>query len=180
MAEMERIWALTDAQIRNPLVQRFNVAPTVQVRIIFQSKCGLQQDSARWGLIPIWWDKNKPPPFTFNARIEEAATKPMWRDPLKKTRCLVPAIGWYEWKEAEQVDTITGEIKKVKQPYFLHLPERRTFAFAGLMSTRWANPERTGIDYSCSILTKGSGRPCRGGTYTYAGDIAADCARCLA
>jgi putative SOS response-associated peptidase YedK len=29
------------------------------------------------GLIPFWWKKPKPPNFTFNTRIEEAATKPM-------------------------------------------------------------------------------------------------------
>ncbi len=154
MAEMERYWELTNAQIRNPLEQRFNVAPTVQVPIIFQGDATLLQDSARWGLIPVWWDKPKPPNFTFNTRIEEAATKPMWRVPLRESRCLVPAIGWYEWKEAEGVDSATGEIKKVKQPYFIHLPERRMVAFAGLMSARWVTPDKIAVSYSCSILTK--------------------------
>lgn len=153
-AEMERYWALTAAQIRNPLAQRFNIAPTVSVPILFQEDGGLVLDAARWGLIPLWWDKPKPPNFTFNTRMEEAATKPMWREPLKNSRCLVPALGWYEWKEMQQVDLATGEIKKVKQPYFIHLPERRIIAFAGLMSMRWENPEKTSVDYSCSILTK--------------------------
>jgi putative SOS response-associated peptidase YedK len=31
---------------------------------------------ARWGLIPFWWKKPKPPGRTHNARAKEAATKP--------------------------------------------------------------------------------------------------------
>jgi len=136
------------------LGQRFNVAPTTMVPFLYQSDGRLMLDTARWGLIPFCWDKPKPPNFTFNTRIEEAAIKPMWREALKKTLCLVPAIGWYEWKEAEQIDSATGEVKKIKQPYFIHLPGRRMIAFAGLMSPRWADAEKTGLVYSCSIMTK--------------------------
>jgi len=46
----------------------------------------------------------------------------MWREVVKTSRCLVPAVGWYEWKEAEVTDSATGEIKKAKQPHFVHLP----------------------------------------------------------
>jgi putative SOS response-associated peptidase YedK len=42
MAEMERYWALTDAQIRNPLEQRFNIAPTTMVPMIYQATEGVQ------------------------------------------------------------------------------------------------------------------------------------------
>jgi putative SOS response-associated peptidase YedK len=119
MAEMERYWALSDAVRRNPLhgyTQRFNIAPTVQIPVIYQDDEGTEIRFARWGLVPFFWSKPKMPPFTFNARIEEAATKPMWRQAVKTSRCLIPAIGWYEWKEVEVVDPVTGEIKKAKQP----------------------------------------------------------------
>ena len=152
-ADMERYWKLTDAQIRNPLAQRFNVSPTTPVPSVFLENGAAVIDRARWGLVPIWWKQPKLPPFTFNARIEEAATKPMWREPLKNSRCLVPAMGWYEWKEAEQIDPATGEVKKVKQPYFLHLPEKKLIHFAGLMSRRHAENEQ-GYELSCSIMTK--------------------------
>src|SRR5262245_57886642 len=104
-ADLERFWHL--GQGHNPLrgiVARYNVAPTTQVPILFTKDGALELHLARWGLVPMWWSKDKPPPSTFNARIEEAATKPMWRQPLKDSRCLVPALGWYEWKEGEQVD----------------------------------------------------------------------------
>src|SRR5258708_28859026 len=91
---------------------------------------------ARWGLVPFWSKQPKMPPFTFNARVEEAASKPMWRQAVKTSRCLIPAIGWYEWKAVAATDRMTGEIKTAKQPYFIHLPGRQVFAFAGLMSWR--------------------------------------------
>jgi hypothetical protein len=34
MAEMERYWELTDAQIRNPLGQLFNASPTTTVPML--------------------------------------------------------------------------------------------------------------------------------------------------
>lgn len=152
-AEMERYWELTDAQIRNPLAQRFNVAPTTPVPIVFLENGVLVMDRARWGLVPVWWKQPKPPGFTFNSRIEEAATKPMWREPVKNSRCLVPAVGWYEWKESEAVDPTTGEVKKVKRPYFIFLPEKQLIHFAGLMSKRRASGAEA-YELSCSIVTK--------------------------
>lgn len=156
-ADFERYWGLTHHQATLFLagyVQSFNVAPTMRVPIIFLEDGKLAATLARWGLIPFWWSKPKPPPFTFNTRIEEAATKPMWRQPLKESRCLVPALGWYEWKEVERVDPSTGEIRKVKQPYFIHLPGRKPLSFAGIMSVRWADEQKTAKEYSCSIVTK--------------------------
>ena len=152
-AEMERYWELTDAQIRNPLAQAFNVAPTTYVPMLRRTENRSHEVvAARWGLIPFWWKEAKPPPFTFNARSEEGATKPMWRIPASKARCLVPAMGWYEWKEVERVDPNTGEVKKARQPYFIRLPDRGMIAFAGMMSKR--NGEEGKAEYSCTILTR--------------------------
>src|SRR5690349_10305770 len=112
-ADLERYWGLTHRQATLFLagyIQSFNVAPTLRVPIVFLEDGERVGKPARWGLIPFWWSKPKPPPFTFNTRIEEAATKPMWREPLKESRCLVPALGWYEWKAVEVVDPSTGEI----------------------------------------------------------------------
>jgi putative SOS response-associated peptidase YedK len=93
--------------------------------------------AARWGLIPHWWKQEKPPAFTINARLEEAAGKPMWRDPMRRSRCLLPAEGWYEWQE------VAGG----KQPYYLRRTDGSPFCFAGLVST-WQD------QLSCAILTK--------------------------
>ena len=151
-AEMERYWELTDAQLRNPLGQLFNASPTAIVPMLRLGNAGLEEVAARWGLIPLWWKEANPPRNTFNARSEEAATKPMWRIPASKARCLVPAMGWYEWKEIERVDPSTGEVKKAKQPYFIRLPDRRPIAFAGLMSRRTVEGEKS--EFTCTILTR--------------------------
>ena len=120
-AAIERFWKLSQAQIRDPLNQRFNVSPTALVPILRLDDAGsLELVAARWGLIPFWWKAAKPPRLTFNARSEEAAVKPMWRHPAAKARCLMPARGWYEWKEVERIDPSIGEVKKAKQPYFIH------------------------------------------------------------
>lgn len=34
-----------------------------------------------------------------NARAETVATKPFFRGPFKRTRCLIPVSGYYEWQE---------------------------------------------------------------------------------
>jgi putative SOS response-associated peptidase YedK len=45
---------------------------------------------------------------TFNARAETVETKPFFRDAFKRTRCLIPLSGYYEWQ-----DTPNG-----KQPWY--------------------------------------------------------------
>ena len=159
-AEMERNWALSDARRNNQLgfSQHFNIAPTTQIPIIYPGDDGIEMRMARWGLAPFWWKQPEMPPFTFNARIEEAASKPMWRQVVKTSRCLIPAIGWYEWQEVEVTDPVTGEIKKAKQPYFIHLPGRQIFPFAGLMC-RWKAAERDAAILTAAIITRAAEGP---------------------
>ena len=152
LAEMERYWALTDEQTRNPFGQLFNASPTATVPMLRLESEHLELVPARWGLIPFWWKEDKPPRNTFNARSEEAATKPMWRIPASKARCLVPALGWYEWKEVDRIDPATGEVKKVKQPYFMYRADDKPIAFAGFMSRRTVDGDKS--EFTCSILTR--------------------------
>jgi putative SOS response-associated peptidase YedK len=50
---MEHYWELTDAQIRDPLAQRFNVSPTAIIPMIYRAADGRELVAARWGLIPF-------------------------------------------------------------------------------------------------------------------------------
>ena len=157
-AEMERYWDLPEAPIRNPAAHRFNVTPTGIVPVLRRDGGGrLQAVAARWGLIPIWWKESRRPRNTFNARVEEVATKPMWRYPAGKSRCLVAALGWYGWREIERVDTSTGETKKLREAYLVQKIDRQPIAFAGLMSLRNVAGEKP--EYSCSILTREAAGP---------------------
>ena len=149
-AEMERYWELTEAQIGSPLAQRFNVSPKMTVPIIYRTTENLHLVPARWGLVPFWWKEAEPPKRTFNVRSEDAATKAMWRHTASNLRCLVPAMGWYEWKEVERTDPSTGEVKR--QPYFIQRTDREPIAFAGMMSRRNQNDDTS--EFTCTILTR--------------------------
>lgn len=76
-----------------------------------------------------------------NSRADTVASKPSFRDAFRKHRCLIPADGFYEWKQLD---------KKTKQPYYITLPGGQPFAFAGLWE-HW-----TKVDpplESCTIIT---------------------------
>lgn len=91
-AAIERVWHL-GRHNSNPFIRRFNVQPTSIVPMLrLDPESGeLELVTGRWGLVPHWWKDAKPPQSCFNARIEEAAAKPMWRDAMRRARCLVPA-----------------------------------------------------------------------------------------
>ena len=129
----------------------FNVAPATQVPILVKDAGnGLATRSARWGLIPSWWQKEAFPPPAINARSEEVADKPLWRDSFKSVRCLMPALGWYEWNANQLVPGKAG--RQGGQPYFLSCSGDEAIAFAALWSI-WQRPGAAPV-VSCSLLTK--------------------------
>ena len=134
-ASIERAWKIERTN-SDPFPRRFNVQPTTAVPVLRLEEGARTLCRARWGLIPHWWKQDKPPNFTINARLEEASGKPLWRDPIRRSRCLLPAEGWFEWRE-----TASG-----KQPHYITRRDRRPFCFAGLLST-WRDT------LSCAILT---------------------------
>jgi putative SOS response-associated peptidase YedK len=138
---IERAWKV-DRTNSNPFPRRFNVQPTTAVAVLRREDRARVLDAARWGLIPHWWKQEAPPTHTINARLEEAAGKPMWRDPMRRSRCLLPAEGWYEWR------ALAGG----KQPHYLRRADGRPFCFAGLIS-QWQD------QWSCALLTKAAEGP---------------------
>ena len=124
-AAIERAWNIIHAP--NPFRTVYNAAPTMDLPVVRMHEGQHEVCAMQWGLIPVWWSKPEAPRSTINARIEDAATKPMWRSAVKRTRCLVPSFGWYEWQEQGA--------GRVKQPFFIHLPQMELFHFAGLWSS---------------------------------------------
>lgn len=129
----------------------WNIAPTQSIGIVRERDGKRHAHAARWGLIPHWWRK----PLaefrmtTFNARSEEAAAKPVFRTSWAKARCLIPAIGYYEWSGP----------KGDKTPWFITM-RRNTpgFWFAGL----WSNTDfADGRVLSATILTTAAGEATR-------------------
>jgi putative SOS response-associated peptidase YedK len=132
------------------LQARPRLAPTDRVPIVVQQPGGPPQViEARWGFIPYWWSKPVAPKLCFNARSEEAATKPMWRDALRRSRCLIPATSWTEWQHARA--PAPGKAG-VKIPHRLQPHEGRGFMFAGLWSLWRPRPEAE-AHATCVILT---------------------------
>jgi putative SOS response-associated peptidase YedK len=116
----------------------YNIAPTQPVAAVRIQDDHRECALLRWGLVPSWSKDGKP---FINARGETVATKPTFRGPFKRRRCLILADGYYEWKA-------TGG--KVKQPYYYHLRGDQPFAFAGLWD-QWNGPD--GPVETCAIIT---------------------------
>jgi putative SOS response-associated peptidase YedK len=157
---LERAFDLGRRDNPNPFSRRFNVFPTDTIPFLRMpsNTDRLELATGRWGMVPHWWKEAKPPKTSFNARLEEAADKPMWRDAFSRSRCLVPAEGWYEWRAVERVDPATGEIKRAKQPYFIRRTDGGLFCFAGL-AAYWRHPTSGEALRSCAVLTAAAEGP---------------------
>ncbi len=82
---------------------------------------------------------------TFNARAETVETKPFFRDAFKRTRCLIPVSGYYEWQ-----DTPGG-----KQPwYFTARDGSPALTIAGLWD-EWHDHANGLALKSCTMLITG-------------------------
>lgn len=127
------------------LSPRFNVAPTQDVPIVRVLAHGGPRtlSLAHWGLVPSWAKDLSIGSKMINARAETAAEKPAFRSSFKNKRCLVPTDGFYEWKK------LAGG---KKQPCWIHRPDGKPFAFAGLWA-RWKDPAEGGTLDSFTILT---------------------------
>ncbi|MCU0484646.1 MAG: SOS response-associated peptidase [Anaerolineales bacterium] len=134
--------AFPDIQFPSDFSPRYNIAPSQPVAVI-SNAAPSQVSFYTWGLIPSWAKDPAIGSRMINARAETLAEKPSFRTPLRRRRCLILADGFYEWQE------IPGS--KAKQPIFIHLKDRRPFAFAGLWDL-WHAPDASLI-YSCTIIT---------------------------
>ena len=82
------------------LPARYNICPTDTIDAVIEREGKRELMPMRWGLVPSWWKKKaKEAPATFNARAESVAEKPMFCDAFKRSRCLIPASGYYEWQK---------------------------------------------------------------------------------
>lgn len=103
----------------------------------------------RWGLIPFWTDtledaiaiRNR----TINARSETIFSKPSFREPIRKKRCLVPASGFFDWRHEGEHNV----------PYYITVHDRPIIAFAGIFDC-WHNKELDEYVGTYSIITTGA------------------------
>ncbi|MDX6217288.1 MAG: hypothetical protein QOG99_2872 [Frankiales bacterium] len=133
-------WYGVEEPPEDELPPSWNVAPTDPVYAVVQSKEGVRQlRILRWGLVPSWSKDAKGAARLINARQESVTAKPAFRKAYAGRRCLVPADGYYEWKQ-EGAD---------KQPWYL--TTREPLSMAGLYE-HWKTPEGDWLS-TCTIIT---------------------------
>ena len=114
---------------RPNLPARYNIAPTQEAPIVRQRRDPPGQRTIaqlRWGFIPAWAEDPKAGPPLINARAETLLEKPAFRGAYRRRRCLVPADGYYQWREGDAS----------KQPYLVTRRDGAPFALAGIWE-RW-------------------------------------------
>ncbi len=140
----------------------WNVAPTDPVRIVVQRPPrGAETDAtgetpaairqlrtANWGLVPSWSKDRKGGARMINARIETVTEKPAFKTAAARRRCLIPALGYYEWQQTDD-----GKV-----PHFLHDPDGDLLAMAGLYEL-WRDHSLADDDparwlWTCTIITE--------------------------
>ena len=122
---------------------RFNIGPGQDVPVALMRDGRTEMLGLRWGLVPSWADDPKIGFTTMNARSETAHEKPAFRHAFRHRRCLIPASGFYEWKEGA-----TGS----KQPYAALRDGGEAYAMAGLWET-WEDPAGGTRLETCTVLT---------------------------
>lgn len=107
--------------------QPFNAPPGAPINAVH---------AVKWGF-PV--KKGRP---IINARCETIQQKPMFKLPFSTHRCLIPARGFFEWKETENK-------KKVK--YYISLKDNDFMYLAGIY---WFFKNSSGVTFPCfTVIT---------------------------
>ncbi|GAA4702345.1 SOS response-associated peptidase [Brevibacillus fulvus] len=123
------------------LQARYNIAPGQLIPAILEDRGQRRIGQLRWGLVPSWAQDEKIGYKLINARAETVEQKPAFKRLFERKRCIIPADGFYEWKQGEHG----------KQPMRIMLKSGELFAFAGLFDT-WTRPDGQKI-HTCTIIT---------------------------
>lgn len=138
------------ASAHSAIGARYNIAPSQPALVIRHDPHGQPELAAlEWGLVPEWKKERSEKPL-INARVETIEVKPSFRASVKRSRCLVPFNGWYEWKSENGI----------KQPYFISAREQSVQAFAGIWSV-WHGPSGDHWLETFAIVTAASSGPMR-------------------
>src|SRR6266571_4881929 len=130
---------------------RYNAAPNEDLPVVVNTGEN-HVELMRWGLVPFWAKDINIGYKMINARAETLKVKPSFRKALSLQRCIVPAGGFFEWR---QVD-------KEKVPYYIFLKNKQVFGFAGLYDVwhdkekkdeeEWLNPDESEPDKLVKLL----------------------------
>ena len=127
-----------------PSLPRYNVAPTTVCPVLMRREGRRILACLRWGLVPAWADDPAIGSRMINARAETAPSKPAFRGAFRRRRCLVPALGFYEWKRGTP-----------KRPFWIHAADGSLLTFAGLWE-EWRPKEGAPVR-TFTVLTADAG-----------------------
>jgi putative SOS response-associated peptidase YedK len=125
-----------------------DVAPTLGAAVIVKwpERAGFEAAPMRFGLIPHWY-KGHVKDFkatTFNARIETAAEKPVFKGAYQYRRAIVPAENFSEWSGP----------KTARQRWNITRADNEPLGLAGI----WDETEtQEGTLWSFALLTRPAG-----------------------
>lgn len=89
------------------------------------------------------WAFRVPKRLLFNARSEEIAETPFWKESFEKRRCIIPADAIFEWQD----------VKNGRKPkYEFVLPGREPFGMAAVWKL-WKNPKIDRWERTFAVLT---------------------------
>jgi putative SOS response-associated peptidase YedK len=130
-----------DEEALSRFIPSYNVTPTKDILTVLNTPTP-RLTLTHWGLIPYWSKDKNIGSRMINARSETLIDKPSFKEPLKRNRCIIPAIGFYEWDTAN----------KTRTPYLIRLKSGKPLAFAGLWD-RWRDKETGNTIISSTIIT---------------------------
>ncbi len=132
---------LDDLEVDGHFEPGYNIPPGVGIAMIRTTMTGsLLLTHSDWGFRPAWAGAKAPTPI--NARAESVATSGYFREAFAQHRCLIPANGWYEWRQ-----TPSG-----KEPHYITPADARqnpAIFFAGI----WT-PHEGDHTTACAIITE--------------------------
>jgi putative SOS response-associated peptidase YedK len=120
---------------------RYNVAPTQPIPIVRLADGKRSFALVRWGFLPAWVKNPKTISLLINARGESVLDKPAFRNAMRRRRCLIPADGFYEWRDGTP-----------RRPYFVRPKSAGLIALAGLWET-WTGPNGEELDAAAIVTT---------------------------
>lgn len=121
-----------------PLSINTNVKPGQFIPTIIRDQKRNKLYGMKWGFIPAWAKDPKIGYKMINSRSETIFEKPSFKSAIRKTRCLIPATGFYEWDEKKNAN-------------LFQLKGKKYFAMAGIYS-EWKDPQGITLT-TCSIIT---------------------------
>jgi putative SOS response-associated peptidase YedK len=120
---------------------RYNVAPMQNILAVVHDGEKNRLGEMRWGLVPSWASDDRLGSKMINARAETLLEKTSFKNLIRRKRAIIPADGFYEWKQ----------VGDTKQPMRITMKDKAIFSMAALYDI-WTAPDGRKIS-TCTIIT---------------------------